>query len=73
MIGSQMVERPWGVVAYGAANVKAMPDLVRVRFKVVRVASCRHNDCNADVCVLCGSACLVRQGDRWGDEQWPIS
>ena len=33
----QMVERPWGVVAYGAASVKAMPDLVRVRFKVVRV------------------------------------
>jgi uncharacterized protein YggE len=37
MIGMQMVERPWGVAAYGAASVKAMPDLVRVRFKVVRV------------------------------------
>ncbi len=33
----QMVERPWGVAAYGAAGVKAMPDLVRVRFKVVRL------------------------------------
>jgi uncharacterized protein YggE len=37
MIGMQMIERPWGVAAYGAASVKAMPDLVRVRFKVVRV------------------------------------
>jgi uncharacterized protein len=37
MIGMQMVERPWGVVAYGAASVKATPDVVRVRFKVVRV------------------------------------
>src|SRR5712691_11828354 len=37
MIGTQMVERPWGVAAYGAASVKAMPDLVRVRFKVVRL------------------------------------
>jgi uncharacterized protein YggE len=33
----QMVERPWGVVAYGAADVKAMPDLVRARFKVSRL------------------------------------
>ena len=33
----QMVERPWGVVVYGAASVKARPDLVRVRFKVVRL------------------------------------
>src|SRR5215510_6431684 len=32
----QMVERPWGVTALGAANVKAMPDLVRARFKVSR-------------------------------------
>ena len=31
----QMIENPWGVTAYGAASVKAMPDLVRVRFKVV--------------------------------------
>lgn len=31
----QMVERPWGVAAYGAASVKAVPDLVRVRFKVI--------------------------------------
>jgi uncharacterized protein YggE len=33
----QLVERPWGVAAYGAASVKAMPDLVRARFRVVRV------------------------------------
>jgi len=37
MIGMQMVERPWGVAAYGAASVKAMPDLVRIRFKAVRL------------------------------------
>jgi uncharacterized protein YggE len=33
----QMVERPWGVAAYGAASVKAVPDLVRVRFKIIRL------------------------------------
>jgi uncharacterized protein YggE len=33
----QIVERPWGVAAYGAASVKAAPDMVRARFKVVRV------------------------------------
>jgi uncharacterized protein YggE len=33
----QMIEQPWGVVAYGAASVKAMPDLVRIRFQVVRL------------------------------------
>ena len=33
----QMVERPWGIAAYGAANVKSAPDLVRVRFKVIRL------------------------------------
>src|SRR5215468_9090348 len=33
----QMIERPWGVAAYGAASVKALPDLVRVRFKVIRL------------------------------------
>lgn len=33
----QMVERPWGVAAYGAASVKAVPNLVRVRFKVIRL------------------------------------
>lgn len=33
----QMMERPWGVAAYGASSVKAMPDLVRARFKVIRV------------------------------------
>lgn len=32
----QMVERAWGVVAHGAADVKAVPDMVRVRFKVSR-------------------------------------
>jgi len=37
MIAMQMIERPWGVVAYGAASVKAAPDLVRVRFKIVRL------------------------------------
>ncbi|GAA3219456.1 SIMPL domain-containing protein [Dactylosporangium siamense] len=31
----QMIGRPWGVTAYGAASVKALPDLVRVRFKIV--------------------------------------
>lgn len=34
----QMIERPWGVVTYGAASRKAAPDLVRIRFKVVRLA-----------------------------------
>jgi uncharacterized protein YggE len=33
----QMIERPWGVTAYGAASVKSMPDLVRARFRVVRL------------------------------------
>jgi uncharacterized protein len=33
----QMIEQPWGVVTYGAASVKAMPDLVRVRFKVIKL------------------------------------
>jgi uncharacterized protein YggE len=33
----QMIERPWGVTAYGAASVKAMPDLMRARFRVIRV------------------------------------
>ena len=33
----QMVERPWGVTAYGAASVKAMPDVVRARFRVIRL------------------------------------
>ncbi|MEU5265863.1 SIMPL domain-containing protein [Amycolatopsis sp. NPDC021455] len=31
----QMIERPWGVTVHGAASVKAAPDLVRARFKVV--------------------------------------
>ena len=33
----QMVERPWGISAFGAASVKAVPDLVRMRFKIVRL------------------------------------
>lgn len=33
----QMVERPWGISAFGAASVKAIPDHVRIRFKIVRV------------------------------------
>jgi uncharacterized protein YggE len=33
----QMVERPWGITAFGAASVKAVPDLVRIRFKILRV------------------------------------
>ncbi|MEV0719706.1 SIMPL domain-containing protein, partial [Asanoa sp. NPDC050611] len=32
-----MIQRPWGVTVYGAASVKAQPDLVRVRFRVVRL------------------------------------
>ncbi|WP_231639931.1 SIMPL domain-containing protein [Micromonospora sp. NRRL B-16802] len=40
LVGSafmQMVERPWGITAFGAASVKALPNLVRVRFKIVRL------------------------------------
>lgn len=33
----QMIERPWGVATYGAASVKAAPDMVRARFKVIRL------------------------------------
>jgi hypothetical protein len=33
----QMIERPWGVAAYGAASVKARPDMMRSRFKVARL------------------------------------
>jgi uncharacterized protein len=32
-----MIQHPWGVTAYGAASVKAVPDLARIRFKVVRL------------------------------------
>jgi uncharacterized protein len=32
-----MVERPWGVTVYGAASVRAVPDIVRIRFNVSRV------------------------------------
>ncbi len=31
----QTIGRPWGVTAYGAGSVKALPDLVRVKFKIV--------------------------------------
>jgi uncharacterized protein YggE len=37
MIIMQMVKHPWGVSAYGAANVRRKPDLVRIRFKVIRL------------------------------------
>jgi uncharacterized protein len=33
----QMIEHPWGVAVYGAASVRALPDLVRIRFKVIRL------------------------------------
>jgi uncharacterized protein YggE len=33
----QMIERPWGVASHGEASVRALPDLVRTRFKVVRL------------------------------------
>jgi uncharacterized protein YggE len=33
----QLIERAWGITAYGAASVKAKPDLMRVSFKVTRV------------------------------------
>jgi uncharacterized protein YggE len=33
----QMVENPWGVTVHGAASVKAVPDLVRIGFKVTRL------------------------------------
>jgi uncharacterized protein YggE len=32
----QMVKHPWGIAAFGVASVKSVPDLVRVRFKVIR-------------------------------------
>jgi uncharacterized protein len=35
----QMVERPWGVTSYGAASVRAVPDVVRIRFRVTRLES----------------------------------
>lgn len=37
----QMVERPWGVAAYGVGSVRAAPDWARIRFKV------SHRDPNA--------------------------
>jgi uncharacterized protein len=35
-VQQQMIEHPWGVSAFGAASVKSAPDLVRIRFRVVR-------------------------------------
>lgn len=37
MLSQQMVPHPWGISVYGAASVKSKPDLVRIRFRVVRV------------------------------------
>jgi uncharacterized protein len=37
MMVMQMIERPWGVAAHGAASVRVAPDLVRTRFKVIRL------------------------------------
>jgi uncharacterized protein len=37
LVGMQMIERPWGIASYGAASVKATPDLVRIRFKVIKL------------------------------------
>jgi uncharacterized protein len=33
----QMVERPWGVASYGAASVRSIPDLARIRFRITRL------------------------------------
>jgi uncharacterized protein YggE len=33
----QLIERPRGIASYGAASVKAAPDIVRTRFKVIRL------------------------------------
>lgn len=38
MTAMQMIERPWGIAVHGAASVRAVPDLVRARFRVVRLA-----------------------------------
>jgi len=37
MNDQQMIRNPWGVAVYGADSVKAKPDLVRIRFRVIRV------------------------------------
>lgn len=37
MMAMQMIERPWGIAAHGAASVRSAPDLVRARFKVIRL------------------------------------
>jgi uncharacterized protein len=33
----QMIERPWGVAVQGAASVRAVPDIARVRLRVTRL------------------------------------
>ena len=55
----QMIERPWGVAAYGAASVKAMPDLVRVRFKVAASSRPHRARSRRPVtrCTLCARFC----------------
>jgi len=37
LVGMQMIERPWGIATYGVASVKATPDLVRIRCKVIKL------------------------------------
>jgi uncharacterized protein YggE len=37
IVGMQMVQNPWGVTVHGAASVKAIPDLVRIKFEVNRL------------------------------------
>ncbi|MGP3921444.1 SIMPL domain-containing protein [Nonomuraea sp. 10N515B] len=37
MLRDTQIQAPWGVSAYGAASVKAAPDLVRVRLAVERI------------------------------------
>jgi uncharacterized protein YggE len=32
-----LIEKPWGVTAFGAASVRAVPDLARVQVSVIRV------------------------------------
>jgi hypothetical protein len=34
---NQQIQHPWGVTAYGAASVKAAPDLARIRLAVERL------------------------------------
>src|SRR6185295_3341751 len=32
-----LIEKPWGVTAFGAASVRAVPDLARIQVSVIRV------------------------------------